>query len=228
MRSCLISRRAYISDIRGSLWWDNHLDIPSFWARCFFSLELGLHSSHKTERPSGVVSKVPSTCTCCPQPVCRLCAVRRWWLCGPVWVPRVWGASWDASTTRGAGGIGVSQLTSGSPLTAGFDLWRPSPPVASGHRGWGSWSHSGTEGLGKRCCHPLRPNLLGLGPLIQNLCSDTDPDRKMEMSGSWAVRRTRKKQLCFAWPIASISCSWFFISRKQPTFHCCLPSVSSG
>lgn len=70
------------------------------------------------------------------------------------------------------------------------------------------------------------PNLLGLGPLIQNLYSDTDPDRKMETSGSWAVHRTRKKQLCFAWPIASISCSWFFISWKQSTFHC-LPSVSS-
>lgn len=64
-------------------------------------------------------------------------------------------------------------------------------------------------------------------PPIENVYSDTDPDRKMETSGSWAVRRTRKKQLCFAWPIASISCSWFFISWKQPTFHCCLPSVSS-
>lgn len=42
-------------------------------------------------------------------------------------------------------------------------------------------------------------------PQIENSYSDMDPNRKMETSGSWALRRTRKKQLCFAWPIASIS-----------------------
>lgn len=65
MRLCLISRRVYILDIRGFLWWDNYLDIFSFWVRCFFFLEFGFYSSYKIERLSGVVSKVFFICICC-------------------------------------------------------------------------------------------------------------------------------------------------------------------
>lgn len=105
------------------------------------------------------------------------------------------------------------------PHHLGIFLHRPSSPVALGDsEGESLGPVHGHGGFWKRCRHLLRPNWQGLGLLIENLYSDTDPDRKVEMSGCCAVHRTRKKQLCFAWPIALISCSRFFISWKQSAF----------